>query len=395
MKRDIAVFVSKCSTCQMVKIDHQRPPGTLKPLPIPEWKWDSISMDFISGLPTSQRGHDSIWVIVDRLTKVSHFLPVRTDFTSEQYARLYVAEMVKLHGIPLSIVSDRDPSFVSHFWQSFQQVLGTELHMSTSYHPQTDGQTERVNQILEDMLRACVLDFKGSWEQYLPLVEFAYNNSYQQSIGMAPYEALYGRPCRSPMCWLEVGESKLLGPDFVQDTSEKVALIRDRLRTAQSRQKSYADQRRRSLEFAVGDQVLLKVSPMKGVMRFGKKGKLAPRFVGPFTIIDRVGTLAYRLALPDELQRVHNVFHVSMLRRFLRDEAAYQHIDISEIELHPDATYEERPYCILDRRDQVLRSKVIPLVRVQWSHHNEGESTWERESEIREKYPELFYSGMR
>jgi ''chromo'' (CHRromatin Organisation MOdifier) domain. len=268
--------------------------------------------------------------------------------------------------------------------------MGTELHLSTAYHPQTDGQTERVNQILEDMLRACILDFEGSWEQYLPLVEFAYNNSHQQTIGMAPFEALYGRPCRSPVCWLEVGENKLLGPEFIQDTSEKVALIRDRMRTAQSRQKSYADKRRRDLEFAVGDQVLLKISPLKGVMRFGKKGKLAPRYIGPFMITERVGSVAYRLALPDHLQRVHDVFHVSMMRKFLRDDLAYQHIDLGEIELLPDATYEERPFCILDRRDQILRSKVIPLVRVQWGHHSETESTWERESEIREKYPELF-----
>lgn len=351
-------------------------------------------MDFIEGLPTSHHNHNAIWVIVDRLTKSAHFLPVRSNFTSEQYAKLYIAEMVKLHGIPLSIVSDRDPNFVSGFWKSFQQALGTELYLSTAYHPQTDGQTERVNQILEDMLRACVLDFKGNWEEYLPLSEFAYNNSYQKTIGMAPFEALYGRPCRSPVCWLGVGEKSFLGPEFIKDTSEKIAIIRDRMRTAQSRQKSYADRRTRVLEFKVGDQVLLKVSPMKGVMRFGSKGKLSPRFVGPFMITDRIGAVAYRLALPDNLHRVHNVFHVSMLRKFLREEDRYQHIDVGEIELQPDATYLEQPYCILDRRNQILRTKTIPLVRVQWSHHSETESTWEREDIIRAKYPELFHTGM-
>ena len=154
--------------------------------------------------------------------------------------------------------------------------------MSTAFHPQTDGQSERTIQVLEDMLRACVLNHKGSWEEHLPLVEFAYNNSYQASIQMAPYEALYGRPCRSPLCWTEVGESSITGPDLIRDTSEKVSLIRQRLLTAQSRQKSYVDVRRRPLEFEVGDHVFLKVMPKRGVVRFGKRGKLSPRFIGPW-----------------------------------------------------------------------------------------------------------------
>ena len=309
MKRDIAEFVSKCATCQLVKVDHQRPSGMLQPLEIPVWKWESISMNFITGLPTSQRGHDSIWVIVDRLTKVAHFLPVRTDFETMRYAQLFIAEIVKLHGVPINIVSDRDKIFVAHFWQSFQEAMGTELRLSTAYHPQTDGQTERVNQMLKDMLRMCILDFGGGWEKYLPLVEFAYNNSYQFTIGMTPFETLYRRPCRSPACWLEVGDNKLLGPEIIQETSAKIELIRGRIRIAQDRQKSYADASRRHVELEVGDQVFVRVSPMKWVMRFGKKGKLAPRYVGPFPIIERVGPVAYRLGLPEHLQRIHDVFH--------------------------------------------------------------------------------------
>ena len=166
--------------------------------------------------------------------------------------------------------------------------MGTRLTMSTTFHPQTDGQFERTIQVLEDMLRACVLDHKGSWEEHLPLVEFSYNNSYQASIQMAPYEALYGRPCRSPLCWTEVGESSITSPDLIRDTSKKVSLIRQRLLMAQSRQKSYADVRRRPLEFEVGDHVFLKVMPKRGVVRFGKRGKLSPRFIGPFEILERV-----------------------------------------------------------------------------------------------------------
>ena len=171
------------------------------------------------------------------------------------------------------------------------------------------------------MLRTCVLDFKGSWEENLPLVEFAYNNSYQASIQMAPYEALYGRPCRSPICWMEVGESSTTGPDLIRDTTKKVGLIRKRLLTAQSRQKSYADKRRRPLEFEAGDHVFLKVMPEKGVVRFGKQGKLSPRFIGPFEVLERVGAVAFRLALPPSLLGVHEVFHVSMLRKYTPDPA--------------------------------------------------------------------------
>src|SRR5436853_6686369 len=186
-------------------------------------------MDFVTGLPRSPKGHDAIWVIVDRLTKSAHFLPIRVTNSVPKLCQLYIEQIVRLHGVPLSIVSDRDPRFTSRFWQSFQMALGTELRMSTAYHPQTDGQSERLIQILEDMLRCCVLDSGGSWESYLALVEFVYNNSYQASVGMAPYEALYGRPCRSPVCWLEAGEGYLEGPDLVQTSSDSVSAIRRRL----------------------------------------------------------------------------------------------------------------------------------------------------------------------
>ena len=201
------------------------------------------TMDFVMGLPKSAQGYETIWVIVDRLTKTTHFLPVGQTDTLDSLSRRYVREIVRLHGVPISIVSDRDPRFTSRFWQSLQAALGTDLCFSTTFHSQTDGQSERAIQILEDMLRACVLDFGESWERHLPLVEFAYNNNYQASIGMTPFEALYGRPCRSPLCWTEVGETVLLGPDLVQETTEKVKIIRQRLLTAQSHQKSYADQR--------------------------------------------------------------------------------------------------------------------------------------------------------
>ena len=179
---------------------------------------------------------------------------------------------MRLHGAPVSIVSDRDPRFTSKFWPKLQDALGTQLNFSTAFHPQTDGQSERTIQILEDMLRACVMEFKGSWDTRLPLIEFAYNNSYQVSIEMAPYEALHGRKCRTPVCWDEVGEKRLIGPEIVQVTTDKINVIREKLKIARDRQKSYADNRRRNLEFKVGDRVFLRVSPWKGILRFSKRG---------------------------------------------------------------------------------------------------------------------------
>jgi len=297
-------------------------------------------------------------------------------------------EIVRLHGVPVSIVSDRDTRFLSHFWQSLQTSLGSKLKFSTAYHPQTDGQSERVIQILEDMLRACVMDFKGSWEDHLHLVEFSYNNSYQSSIQMSPFEALYGRKCRSPVCWDDIGERKLLGPELITQTVDKVTQIRKHLQAAQDRQRSWADGKRRPLEFVIGDHVFLKISPTRGVIRFGSKGKLSPRYIGPFEVVRRIGTVAYKLALPPSLAGVHDVFHVSQLRKYVPDE---KHIlDYSELTLRPDLTYAVQPVAILDRREKVLKNKVISLVRVAWDPNSPGDSTWELEEEVREKYPYLF-----
>ena len=208
-----------------------------------------------------------------------------------------------------------------------------------------DGQSKRVIQILEDMLRSCVIDYEGSWDQHIPLVEFMYNNSFQSSIGMTPYEALYGRKCRTPLCWTELSEKKVIGPDLIQETEEKVKMIKEGLKVAIDRQKSYM--KRKDIRYEIDEKVFLKVSPWKKVMRFRKKGKLSPRFIGPYKEIEKVGPVAYRLALPPELEKIHNVFHVSMLRRYRSDSS---HVVSSEtIELRPDLTYEEETIEILAR----------------------------------------------
>jgi hypothetical protein len=200
MMTDVAEYANRCLTCLKVKAEHQRPSGQLEQPVIPEWKWERIAMDFITKLPRTQSDHDSIWVIVDRLTKSAHFLPIKENYSMDRLARLYLKEIISRHGAPISIISDRDPRFTSQFWKSLHRVMGTRLDMSTAYHPQTDGQSERTIQTLEDMLRACVIDFGGSWDSHLPLIEFSYNNSYHSSIKCAPFEELYERKCRSPLC---------------------------------------------------------------------------------------------------------------------------------------------------------------------------------------------------
>ncbi|GJX55371.1 putative nucleotidyltransferase, ribonuclease H [Tanacetum coccineum] len=331
------------------------------PLEIPMWKWDEISMDFVTGLPTTQKRHDAIWVVVDRLTKSAHFLPIRKNYGISKLAEIFRQEIVRLHGTPTSIVSDRDPKFTSHFWKGLQKAWGTRLKFSTAFHPQTDGQSERTIQTLEDMLRACALEWTGSWDEYLCLVEFAYNNSWHASIKAAPFELLYGRKCRAPICWDEVGERLIEGPELIEITNEK---------------------------FQVGDRVFLKVSPFRGVKRFGIKGKLSPRFIGPFEILERIGEVSYRLALPPQLSHVHDVFHVSLLRGY-----HYHPLHVASYpfdQIQPDMSLSEEPESILDRQERVMRNKVIPFVKILWKNHPEREATWETEESMRASYPHFF-----
>ncbi|GJT65766.1 putative reverse transcriptase domain-containing protein [Tanacetum coccineum] len=301
MKRDIATYVSECLTCAKVKAEHQRPSGLLQQPEIPEWKWENITMDFITKLPRTRNGHDAIW----------------------QYVKIIVRRN----------------------WR--------------------DGQRERTIQTLEDMLRACVIDFGGSWDVYLPLAEFSYNNSYHTSIRCALFEALYGRKCRSPVLWAEIGEGRLIGPDLVQETTNKVVVIKEKLQAARDRQKSYADNRRKPLEFEIGDRVMLKVSPWKGVVRFRKKGKLALRYVGPFEILERIGHVAYWLRLPEELSGVHDTFHVSNLKKNLKKclADASLHVSLNEIKVHKTLRFIKEPVEILGRDIKSLKRSKIPLVK--------------------------------
>jgi hypothetical protein len=342
------------------------------------------------GLPCTRDGYDSIWVIVDRLTKVAHFIPVKTTYTGARLAELYISRIVCLHGVPKKIVSDRGTQFTSRFWHKLHESMDTKLNFSSAYHPQTDGQTERTNQVLEDMLRACALKHGGSWDKSLPFAEFSYNNSYQSSLKMAPFEALYGGRCRTPLYWSETGESQLFGPEIIKEAERQVQVVRENLRVAQSRQKSYADTRRRELTFEEGDYVYLKVSPIRGLRRFKVKGKLSPRYIGLFKILEWKGEVAYQLELPARLSDVHNVFHVSQLKKCLR--VPEEQLPLEEQDVQEDLTYEEHPIQILDTAERITRSKRIRMCRVQWSHHSEDEATWEREDELQADFPQLFAS---
>ncbi|KAM1033810.1 hypothetical protein FF1_037259 [Malus domestica] len=389
MKREIAKYVSRCIVCQQVKVERKKPFGRMQPIPVPHWKWENITMDFVYKLPRTRNGFDGVWVIVDRLTKSAHFIPVREKYPLNKLAKLFITKIVKYHGVPVNIISDRDPRFTSKFWVAFQEALSTKLLYSTAYHPQTDGQSKRTIQTLEDMLRSSVLQFSDSWHDRLDLMEFAYNNSFHSSIGMSPFEALYGRACRTPLCWSEVGEKVLEGPEIVDETTQNIQVIKSNLKAAQDRQKSLADKHDADRVYDVGDLVFLKLSPWRGVVRFGKRGKLSPRYIEPYEITERIGEVAYRLELPPELSKVHNVFHVSMLRHYVFDPSHV--IPLQPLEINPDLTYDEEPMTILDWKDKVLRNKTVSLVKVLWRNHSVEEATWETEDQMREMYPRLFY----
>ncbi|GKC77631.1 putative reverse transcriptase domain-containing protein, partial [Tanacetum coccineum] len=269
------------------------------------------------------------------------------DYSTEELVRLYIDEIIARHGVPVSIISD----------------------MSTAYHPQTNRQSERTIQTLEDMLRAYVIDFGGSWDVHLPYTR----------IRCAPFEALYGRKCSSPVLWAKIGEGCLIGPELVQETTDKVVVIKEKLKAARDRQKSYADNRRKPLEFEVGDSVMLKVSPWKGVVCFGKKGKLAPRYAGPFEILERISPVAYRLRFPEELIGVHDTFHVSNLKKCLRN--ANLHVPLNEIKIDKTLRFVEEPVEIMDREVKSLKRSRIPLMKVRWNSKRGPEFTWEREDD--------------
>ncbi|GJV04525.1 putative reverse transcriptase domain-containing protein [Tanacetum coccineum] len=336
---------------------------------------------------------DHIWVpLVGGMRTIimdeAHKTSMKRDIATYVSKYLTCAKVKAEHQRPSGLL--QQPEIPEWKWDNITMDFIMKLLRTKSGHDTiwTDGQSERIIQTLEDMLRACVIDFGGSWDVHLPLAKLSYKNSYHLSIRCAPFKALHGRKCRPPILWAEIGESRLIGPKLVQETTDNVVLIKEKLKAARDHQKSYADNRCKPLGFEVGDQVLLKVLPWKGVIHFGKKGKLAPRYVGPFKILKRIGLVAYRLRFPEELSSVHDTFHVSNLKKCLADENL--HVPLDEIKVDKTLRFVEEPVEIMDREVKSLKRSKILIVKVRWNLKRGPEFTWEREDHMKAKYPRLF-----
>jgi hypothetical protein len=387
MKAFITDKVANCPVCQISKTERVHYPGLLNPLQVPTAKWSAISMDFIEGLPTSQ-GKNVILVVVDRLTKYAHFLPLAHPYTVHTVATLFLDHVFKLHGLPQTIVSDRDRIFTSKLWQELFSALKVDLHFSTAYHPESDGQTERVNQCLEQYLRTMAFQQPKKWSQWLTTAEWWYNSSYHTSIKTSPFEALYEY---SPPLLQEI-----LIPDntsaeaqvTLQEKSVMLQTLQQNLLLAQKKMKKYADLNRTPRTFQVGDMVYLKVQPHRETaLGQGNSLKLSSKFYGPFRILQRVGQLAYKLLLPDDA-KIHNVFHVSQLKKHLGQRAVpNKRLPL----LTTDGKIKLCPLSVLQRRQVPRREGDYDVAVPQWLIHWEGmsveEATWEDAYFIQHTFP--------
>jgi hypothetical protein len=364
MKTDVQHFVSECDVCQRNKSEARSPAGLLQPLPIPTQVWEDISLDFIDGLPLS-KGKNSILVVVDRLTKYGHFFALSHPYSAKKIAEIFVSGVMKLHGVPRSIVSDRDSIFLSSFWKEFFQIQGTKLKMSSAYHPQSDGQTEVVNRCLEQYLRCFTSQHPKQWESFLAWAEYWYNTSFHQSINTTPFQALYGRAPPRLVNYL-VGTSPVSEVDHnLQDRDELLRELKLHLHNSNNRMKQYADAKRREVHFQVNDWVYLKLQPYRQHSVFHRAHqKLANKYFGPFKVLAEVGPVAYRLALPEE-SKVHNVFHVSLLKKKLGD---ISNISTTLPPFSEDTGPIIEPLHILDYRWVKKGSKFFTEALIQWKH---------------------------
>eukprot|EP00253_Pinus_taeda_P007492 PITA_07492 len=344
-------------------------------------------MDFVIGLPKAKKNNDSIMVVVDKLSKSAHFILVQSTYRASQIANIFIHNIFNPHGLPKTIISDHDVKFTSAFWRTLVEGSGTQLNVSTAYHPQTDGQTERVNQVVEDMLRSYVMHQPARWEEYLHRVEFAYNNGYYASLQMSPFEVLYGRKCRTPSSWGGLEDKLMLGPEMLKEMEEMVKRVRANLKVAQDRQNRFVDWKRNFKEYQVGEHVYVRIWAKKTTLQWSGCTKLAPCFCGPFQILARIGPVAYQLALPSHI-RVHNFFHVLVLKKYVYDPKHI--ISWQDIQVEPEGEFLVEPVSILDRRRVMLRKQAIIQVKVQWQHFRPDEATSEDEQSMKEAYLELF-----
>jgi hypothetical protein len=385
MKADIKQFVAECETCQRQKGETVASPELLQPLTVPEEVWTDISMDFIDGLPPLQ-GKTTILVVVDRLTKYAHFCPLAHPYTAIIVAQVFVDNIVKLHGIPQSIVSDRDKVFTSNFWKELFRLQGTQLRMSTAYHPQTDGQTEVVNRCLENYLRCFVGDKPKEWTRWLSWAEWWYNTTYHSAIKMTPFEAVYGRAPPIIPTYNARSSSVDELDRTLQDRTKVLRILKDHLHAAQARMKQQADKHRSEREFEVGDWVFLRLQPYRQIsVNVHPSNKLSPRFYGPYKVLERIGYVAYRLDLPPE-SKIHPIFHVSCLKKKLGERVFCQQ-QLPDITSMGDVRIQLT--AILDRRMVKWHNKVVVKVLVQWAHLPKEDATWEPYETLKARFPEF------
>jgi hypothetical protein len=384
MKQDIRQFVAECEVCQHNKGETVKSPGTLQPLPIPPDIWKDISMDFITGLPKS--GNKSvIMVVVNRLSKYAHFCALHHPFTTSTVAQIFMDQVFKLHGMPKSIVSDRDPTFTSNFWQELFKIQGTQLHLSSAYHPQIDGQTEFINKCLETYLRCFASKKQHQWAQWLPLAEWWYNTTYHTATRMTPFEAVYGQKPPSVLSYLP-STSKVQAVDQTLTVrADILCTLKENLVMAQNRMKQQADQGLSERQFLEGDQVFLRLQPYKKTsLKAEQCQKIAPKFYGPYTILKRVGQVAYQLALPSQ-SKLHPVFHVSCLKKVIGTRCQLQ---TNLPELAEEGSIWLQPEVVLDRRERCLCQRTIKEVLIQWKDMTPADATWEPAT-ILQQFPHL------
>ena len=378
---DVNDYVRVCPHCQRNKASSQKPGGLLQPLPVPNDVWESISMDFITQLPTTRNGHDAIVVFVDRLSKMVHFAPTHTTVGAEGVAKLFLATVFRQHGLPSNIVSDRDTRFTSHFWKEVFRLLGTHLYMSTAFHPQTDGQTERMNRVLEETLRHYISPIQDDWDEHLTLIEFAINNSKQRSTGVTPFHLNGAKQPRVPVD-LHL-KSKVPAADQYQKVMrERLICAKKCLMAAQERQKKDADHNRRPVRFEVGQKVLLSTRNIE--LKTPGSKKLMPRYIGPYSVVANVGATAVKLELPPS-SRIHPVFHVSLVKPY-KDNGTRQPPTPLIIEGEPYYMVE----AIVDHQDISVRGRGGKTRReflVKWEGYYSRHNTWEPEASLRHSLP--------
>lgn len=385
MKKDIKTVVSTCHICQQNHYETVNPPGLLQPNVIPEKAWTQISMDFIEGLP-KVAGKTVIFVVVDRFTKYGHFIPISHPYTAATVAQHFVQEVFRLHGMPESIISDRDPIFLSHFWEAFFTLQGTALHKSSSYHPQSDGQTENLNRTLEQYLRCVVGERPTSWLTALPWAEFWYNSAHHSAIGMTPFKALYGYDAPAVRGY-EAGTTAVVSVDEdLQTRDEILASVKRNLQVAQSRMKNFYDKHHSERSFKVGDWVYLKLQPYRQQsVQKRTTNKLAPRYYGPYLIEQKIGTVAYKLKLP-ATSKVHPVFHVSLLKKKLGDAAVIATHLPPDLDPHNPRWY---PAAILERGVFKKNNEPVTKWLIKWLGAADEEATWEEAEDIQRRFPDF------